>query len=375
MTVPAVSPRYGKDDYQIHVNFLSVNLDLPPVLIYRRICASRQEEKPVPQASSFRLSESRADERTWQSYWIVMEPEPGFDPFEFELSWNGDITRRILFAALRRSVEAKLEPSEYRFPDNSFITEVSFTMHAHPEGEELLVVQPYSLKALHQSGFLVDFHFRLAKDVRFSRRIQQLSLSLDRNFKRNVDYCADRAAKIKRFVELRWPVFEALTLPGQDKSLAVSKDFARLPAERLRPKVYLFSGAKESRSQFTGLREHGPLQPLDGPPRLLFAFREQDRQAARHLALALRGMKQRGQYNFPGFKELFKTPLEIDANPIVLPGLSPASMEEAMQRASAARQTSPRLLPVLVLPNGDDNGYLAQKAYFSHAGAPARLRR
>lgn len=373
MSDPAVSSRNGKDDYRIHLNFLSVNLDLPPVLIYRRKCASQQEERPVPQANSFRLPESRVDEETWQSYWIVAEPEPGFEPFKFEFSWNGDITRRILFAALRRSVEAKLKPTEYRFPDNKFITEVSFTMHSHPEGDEQLVVQPYSLKALRQTGFLVDFHFRLAKDVPFSRRIQQLSLSLDRNFKRNVDYCADRAAKIKRFVDLRWPVFEALTLPDSDKPLAVSKDFAPLPAERLRPKVYLFSGAKESRSQFTGLREHGPLQPLDGPPRLLFAFREQDRQAARHLALALRGMKQRGQYNFPGFQELFKTPLEFDANPIVLTDLSPASMEDAMQRASTARNASPRILPVLVLPNGDDNGYLAQKAYFSHAGLPTQV--
>lgn len=137
--------------------------------------------------------------------------------------------------------------------------------------------------------------------------------------------------------------------------------------------MYVFAGSKEARSQFTGLRDFGPLQPLDRPPRLLFAFREQDRQAARRLALSLRGLRQRSQYNFPGFKELFKTDLDIDANPIVLPDLSALSMESALQRATSARETSPQILPIVVLPNGDDNGYLAQKAHFSHVGLATQV--
>jgi hypothetical protein len=106
---------------------------------------------------------------------------------------------------------------------------------------------------------------------------------------------------------------------------------------------------------------------------LLFVFREQDREAARRLALSLRGMKQRGQYNFPGFKELFKTPLEIDANPVVLPDLSDASMQAALQQAQTARSGTPNLLPVIVLPYEEDNGYHAQKALFSNAGIPTQV--
>lgn len=146
-----------------------------------------------------------------------------------------------------------------------------------------------------------------------------------------------------------------------------------MSAERLRPKIYVFAGAKESRSQFTGLRDFGPLQPLNSPPRLLFAFREQDRQAARRLVLSLKGQKHRGQFNFPGFSELFKTALEIDANPIILSDLSSDSMEAALRAAKTAQKASPHILPVIVLPNGDDNGYLAQKAHFSHAGLPTQV--
>jgi hypothetical protein len=105
----------------------------------------------------------------------------------------------------------------------------------------------------------------------------------------------------------------------------------------------------------------------------LFVFREQDREAARRLASSLRGLKQRGQYNFPGFKELFKTTLDIDANPVVLPDVSDASMETALARAQSARLSAPTLLPVIVLPNDEDNGYLEQKARFSHAGMPTQV--
>jgi hypothetical protein len=363
----------AKGDYQIHLNFLAVEMRGMTCLMYRRLRASDQEDRPTSLATAQKLPSSDSREDNWQSYWVVSEAADGFESFEYQYSWNTDLSRRILFDSLKRSVEAVLLPDQYKFPANSFIPEVSLIMATHAEGNELLLIQPYFLKASRQIGFLVDFHFALRDGVPFNRKIQQLSLSLDKNGRRNVDYYVDRSSKVRRFVENRWPVFESLRLPGTLQALKIDKDFVALPAERLRPKIYVFADAKESRSQFTGLRDFGPLKSLDGPPRLLFAFREQDREAARRLALSLRGQKQRGQFNFPGFNELFKVPLEIDANPIILPDLTNASMEAALERAKIVRASSPGVLPVIVLPNGDDNGYLAQKAHFSHAGLPTQV--
>ena len=373
MANPETTLSAGKDDYHIHLNFLPVEMSGVRFVIYRRKCVSSQEPRPTLQASAHKLPAASAEEKEWQSYWVLPEAAEGFEAFDFQPEWNTDITRRIIFGCLRRSIESRLKATEYRFPENNFIQEVSFAMQTHPEGAEELVVQPYSLKVSRQTGFLVDFHFRLGKNVPFSRKIQQLSLSLDKNFRRNVDYYVDRSSKIRRFVEERWPVFEGMTMPGGSKPLRISKEFVALPGERLRPKVYVFAGDKESKSQFTGLRDFGPLQPLAGPPRLLFVFREQDRQAARRLALSLRGLKQRGQFNFPGFKELFKAALDIDANPVILPDLSDKSMESALKRAETVRKESPQVLPVIVLPNDENNGYLAQKAHFSHAGMPTQV--
>lgn len=367
------SPNIGKGDYQIHLNFIPVEVNGVQCKIYRRLCISPQEDRPTEQSRQYKLPAIDENEQTWQSYWVLTEATPGFEEFEYNFSWNQELSRRMLFGCLRRSIESSLQPQQYRFPNNRFIQEASLIMATHPEGDEVLVIQPYFMKASHQLGFLIDFHFNLGAGIAFGRRVQQLSLSLDKNFRRNVDYYVDRSSKVRRFLDMAWPVFEGMVLQGSSESLKVSKDFVPLPAERLRPKIYVFSGSKESRSQFTGLRDFGPLQSLDSPPRLLFAFREQDRQAARRLALSLRGQKQRGQFNFPGFRELFKTAFEIDANPIVLPDLSSASMEAALEKAKAASVTSPRIVPIIVLPNGDDNGYLAQKAHFSHAGLPTQV--
>jgi hypothetical protein len=359
-------------DYNIHLNFLPIQ-QIPTIVLYRRPCASPQEHRPSDKASAHKLPVESADETNWPQFWVCGEETEGFERFQFQPILNSDLTRRILFKGLKKSVESRLRPAEYQLWEAGFIQEVSLIMRTHPEGEELLVVQPYSLREIHKTGFLVDFHFRLNKSVPFSRRIQQLSLSLDKSFKRNLDYYLDRSAKIRGFLEERWTIFEGILLPGALERLQISRDFVTLPAERLRSKVYVFAGGKESRSQFAGLRDYGPIHPLDGPPTLLFIFREQDRQAARMLAVSLRGLKQRGQFNFPGFKTLFKSDLEISSNPIVLPDLSSSSMEVALRRTESERHATPRLLPVLVLPNSDDNGYFAHKAFFSHAGLPTQV--
>lgn len=360
-------------DYRIHLNFIAVDVRGLRCRVYRRTRASDQEERPLAIAAAHSLPLNDPAEDNWPSYWVVSEQAEGFEPFDYDYSWNPDLSRRILFDSLKRSVVANLTADQYEFPENSFIQEVSLIMKTHDEGAETLEIQPYTLKATRQIGFLVDFHFRKAASVEFNRKVQQLSLSLDRNFRRNVDYYADRTAKLRAFLQERWHVFEELKLPGTNTALNIRKEFVALPAERLRPKVYVFAGGKEGRSQFTGLRDFGPLEPLRAPPRLLFAFREQDRTAARRLAMAISGQKQRGQFNFPGFQKLFASAVHIDSDPIVLPDLSSGSMETALVRAKAAQTDDSEIVPVIVLPYGDDNGYLQQKAYFSHAGLPTQV--
>lgn len=361
---------HGSNDYRIHLNFLAVAGEVPAFFVYRKAIESQQEERPFDGAVSFKLPAEGIAE--WPSFWISFSAREGFERHEIQSNLNRDLTRHALRHALTSAANASLAPERIVPPKNAFLDELSFVMETHPEGCELLVAQPYHLRIEQRLGFLVDFHFKLKDGVQFSRRVQQLCMTLDRNGRRNLDYCSDRASKIGAFLKQIRPVFDTLSAPGTDRPITLNADFASLPADRLRSRIYVFGNNKESRSQFLGLKEHGPLRPVQSPPKLLFVFREEDRNAARLLAMSLRGTTTRG-LTFPGFKALFKTDIDIDRNPVVLPDLSPEAMRRALDRVIQERVGDTNLLPVIVLPNQEDNGYLTQKSIFSHSEIPTQV--
>lgn len=363
----------GAGEYTVHLNFLPVAGELGVCRLFRRPLASPQEERPEPGMMAYPLPTIIGGTEKWQQYWVSFDQRDGFDEFSAPAGLNAMLATRILYRAITESARSVLATDKYHIPSNEFIQEISFICRRHTEGHEELMVQPYYLRATRQFGYLLDFHFHLAEGVPYSRKVQQLSLSLDRGFRRNLNYCVDRAERIAAFRRGLNGVFQAIRLCGTSDAIPLGDDFVTLPAERLRSKVYVFDGNRESRSQFSGLRDYGPLLPVPAPPRLLFMFREQDRHAARTLAMSLKGSKQRQRFTFPGFQALFKTDLQIDANPVILPDLGKDAITAALDRVKGDRQANPNVLPVVVLPEGDDNGYLEQKALFSHAEIPTQV--
>lgn len=359
----------GNHDYQIHLNFLPVQGELPPFVVYRKVSLNPQEERPIESVFSCQLPKLSAEDE-WTKYWVSFNQIDGFERFDIKADQNINLTRRAMFSAILSAAEREA-PGALSPPKNRFIQELIFTQHTHAEGDEVLVVQPYFLKAANRFGYLFDFHFKKKSDVPFSREVQRLSLSLDRNYRRNLNYYVDRASNVQRFIRGRKNVLESLFLPGSTVRFALDSDFQSLEADRLRTKIYVFGQNKDSKSQFTGLRNFGPLSPLEGPPRLLFMFREQDREAARALAMGLQGKRQLGRFSFPGFSALFKCELDIDHDPVVFPDLSQHSIEEALNRVKT-EYAGTNTVPVIILPT-DDDSYLVQKALFSHAEIPTQV--
>lgn len=359
-------------NYKIDINFIAIEGDLPDFTIYRQSRTDLNAPKPQTQLKGYRLPKSPESPDDWQNYWISVDPIEGFEAFVASERTNLALTRYILFSALLAKAQEVLDTKDFNVPRSRFIEEISFVQRTHDEGDELLVVQPYHLKATKQFGFLVDFHFDLREGVSFSRKVQQLSLSLDRNFRRNLDCYVDRSKKINSFLQERWTLFSELKLPGGNQSITFNRAFVSLPAERLTTKVYLFAGNRDSKSQFMGLRNYGPLKQLEGTPRLLFVFREQDRNAARLLAKNLQGSSKRNRFSFPGFKALFKCDPNIDRNPIVVPNLERASIEEALEQVKQKKEESEPLVPIFVIPE-DDDSYLVQKSLFTHEGIATQV--
>jgi hypothetical protein len=359
------------NDYRLHLNFLPVVGDIPPFTVYRKL---RVTSEPRPDRETACYSFAKGSDRDDRAdFWVKANPTDGYELYVARAEENNALTRWALSLALKDSIRSKVPDGDFFIPEKGFIDEVALFMKRHPEGHEELVVQPYRLGETQQFGCLADFHFRKKDGVPFSRRIQQLSLMLDAQGRRNLNAYIDRYERIMAFLKARASIFSALHLPGAESTIGLKLEFEPLPARQLQSKMYVFGGGRQSRSQFTGLRDHGPLHSLEDSPRVLFMFREQDRGAARTLAIALRGVKGKEKFSFPGFQALFKSEFVIDGDPVVLPDLSDVSMKAALEAVKLRKAGGETFLPVLVIPEGDDNGYLAHKADFSHAGIPSQV--
>jgi hypothetical protein len=361
------------DDYKIHLNFLAVQNPLPSFTTFRKQRDLSKDDRSDDHVSAYKLPNRRGDKEGWTSFWVSPTARPGFESFEVDAGMNRELTLWFLFLGLQQAASYHLKNDQLHFPEKSFIQELSLVMARHDEGEETLTVQPYYLRAEKCFGFLADFHFRLAKGVPFSRKVQQLSLSVDHNGRRNLDYYVDRISKIQEFIGLRWELLSSIQMPGTSERLTIVNDFLPLRAERLRSRVYVFAGDRESKSQFAGLKQYGPLKGLGASPKLLFIFREQDRQAARTLATSLRGSKGNQRFAFPGFKSLFKIDLDIDHDPVVVTDFSEAELTRALARAKKEKETHDELIPVIILPNEEDEAYLRQKSMFVHSEIPTQV--
>lgn len=363
-------PRSIPDEYKLQLNFIPLRNE-PMATIFR---SPRGEGDVRPEGSSgYRLPESNASS-DWRTYWVRTSPADNFERFDISPYLNVDIGRRLLFNALLKNAKRLRTPQQLVIPTKGFLKEFSLIMASHKEGQEALTFQPYYLRTQKKLGVLVDFRFILNENEAFSRQVQVLSLSLTKNFRRNTDFYVDKFSKIRSFLLKSWDIFSGVTFPNGDEQLSFDKDFASLPAERLTAKSYIFGAGKEKKSQFAGLKEFGPLKGLLSPPHLLFIFREEDRAAARRLALALRGTKSQSSSPWPGFENVFKISLDLDPSPIVLKDLHEDEMRRALSEAEVrALSCMGQLVPVLVLPSGDDNGYLTQKAIFANAALPTQV--
>jgi hypothetical protein len=147
-----------------------------------------------------------------------------------------------MFSGLCHAVRSSLDESKFEIPRYGFIEELSFNFSEYDEGREQLTIQPYYLRDKRLFGWLVDFHFRVREGVAFSRRIQQLSLSLDAGYKRNLDYYLDRMGRITEFLAQRRSFLVSVVLPGATVPLRAESGFTLILAKRLRSKTYLFAG-------------------------------------------------------------------------------------------------------------------------------------
>lgn len=360
------------NNYTLHLNLFPIDCDLPTLGLYR---AARNGNESLPDdpglLGAYSLPDLNSDGKPlsddWGKYWISTSDRAGFTPFAFQPRFNPDLTKRLLFEGLQASVLAKLEPTEYQIKAHGFLKEVRFTIASFPEGQQQVIVAPYYLRSQALFGFLMDFHFSLRPNTPFNRRVQQLSLSLDAKFKRNLDFLVDRLKQIKAFLSSKQAKVFPFKMPGSQQYVGLRPDFTQMPAFQLAGKTYLFADGRSSRSQYVGVKEIGPVELPTQNPTLVFVFRESDRDSARLLAKALIGNEPK--FDFPGFHKVFRTNLAIDAHPILLADYSQEEMDRAVIEL---QQRAGPVMPVLVMRRSEE-AYLCHKAVFARAGISSQV--
>jgi hypothetical protein len=355
-------------NYNLHLNLLVVEGGFPRFTVYRKQRQPDERANPDGGLFAYDLPVNSCDLGHRRPYLVTLRPQDGFTAFLLSADAKIDLTRRVLLDGLKSRCASQFTPHEYATPENPFKREVVFLLAEHPEGRETIVLEPYFLGETRQFGFLVDFHFELRRGVPFSRRVQQLSLSLDSNFRRNLDCYADRLEKIRSWIKRCHGKLFPMPLHGANASLAIASDFLPLPARQLRPKTYIVGHNREYRSQFIGVKEAGPLEGVTSCPPLVFVFRQQDIELARRLARALKGNES--HLNFPGFQNLFHLPLVISDKPVVVRDFSQSEMDRVLARVTPpAGQPG---IPVVVMPK-EEEPYIVHKSVFAHAGVATQV--
>ncbi len=335
----------------VSLNFLPLKIQQFSFPVFRKKSGGEKRvgeysecsERSLPIDPSFDVDQ----EENRAKYWVSFVALPGFDKFACQQSFNNWLTQDYLAMLLREKCKEALGDSEYEIHEHDFRGYVDFVLSTYREGREVVWLEPYFLRQVREFGFLIDFEFRLNPNIPFTRRIQQLSLSLDQSYRSNKNFYIDKYNKLQHFTRLFGAKLFPLLSGHPDVDVALS--LRRLPANHLETKRYIFKGKKESSSQYKGIVEHGALEPVSGRVGFYFVCREQDTDFANQLYKALKG--DTFPNNFAGMEKVFGLRMDL-VKAKKFRELRQESLDLVISDIKSEQSIS--FIPIIILPSKSD---------------------
>ena len=180
---------------EIALNLFAIDPARFPLIVF---CREYREGLESPEgATRRRLALDGGNPR---DYWVSATERDGFERHTCFSDANRELTKDLIFAALKAQSRESLEPSHYRLHPRELRRRVFFLLKERVEGRQEVWVEPYYLATASRFGLLADFTFTPAEGHRGTRRAQQLALSLDHRFQANVNFYADRFSMLEAFV-------------------------------------------------------------------------------------------------------------------------------------------------------------------------------
>ena len=365
-------------DYSIALNYLPLTQQDFSFSIYRKISHGEKKEEMPEECYEYTLpvedSTRNYEQKERNKYWILFEQEEEFTAFNVNCLDNRFLTERFLFQCLRNKVEYSLQREQFNI-ENGFRKRIEFIIKEHTGlGSETVWIEPYYLGSNKSFGFLVDFRFKKDHNASFSRKIQQLSLSLDQKGHRNRNFNIDKYNKVQHL--LKTQLSRLFPIQIQDIStIDIETTLQSLDASLLDVKNYIFGNDKRDISQFRGIRNNGPYKKPDTDHiQYLFIYLEQHIGYAKDLLLALRGERYSG--TFPGYESMFRVKFDNDRIAgIPIKDYSRESFEEVLQKLK--NYNADRILPIIIIPSRDkkenENIYYTAKYIFVKEQIPIQI--
>ncbi len=342
----------------IRLNFLPLTTQEFEFRVYRKEYRGEKREGeenlyknslPVDIGKGIHSPDNRKD------YWISFERKNGFEPFTCKQDYNHLVTLHFLFYLLLQKAKSSLKSSLYSMPDKLFRKMLFFTLQEYPEGRETVWLEPYYLQPVQKVGFLLDFKFRRKPNIPFSKKIQKLSLSLDKDYKSNRNFYIDKYKKIEEFLRN----FRDILFPliyDESLKIDISADLEVLHAKHLEAKKYVFGKGKTDISQYRGVEEHGPLEDVRCEVKFVCMYKEKDKDLPGDLIKALGG--EFHGIPFKGIQNIFNLGhRNIEYLPIA--EFSQENLECATKKIIAIRQANKNTLvmPIFIGYKEDSKTY------------------
>lgn len=359
--------------YPISLNFLPINQEAFYFNVYRLESSGQEEFKSSKNISKKTLPENHRDVESRRDYWVSFSQVDDFNLFECQSHYNHIVSRDFLHIQLLRTLRQKHLQIEFEEHNSRFEKNIFFILQTYPEGREVISLQSYYLKAKEEFGFLIDFRFQKNEDTPFSKRVQQLSLSLDKYGKENRSFYSDKYNKIQYFVNKF--IDHIFPLEYEPNSIDINSKLTQITADTLDKKIYVFRNEKTCNSQFVGVKRFSPLSALSKTPKIFFVFRQKDRLLSLDLYKSLRGDKFPSL--FPGTETFFGFPMSRQN----VEGITISSFEEGeieLARDKIIRSGSSPCIALLIAPwnreeDEDSEDYYRTKHTFASAQIPSQV--
>ena len=356
---------------QIALNFFPLLSDDFVVTLYRMPFVEDDRPSSGKEEAVRRMLEVDGARRP---YWTLFQEVPSSTKFECDPSHNVYATLGALRIGLIESCRDRLESDDFSI-SKGIRPRVDIIVERFTEGVRAVSLEPYYLREHRKFGFLADFRFHPEEEYRGTTRARQLSLSLDSRGRSNQNHYADRYSQIMSFVRQFHQTIFPITLPG-GRAVDIDPHLEMLDSGTLDVKHYIVNSNRESKSQFMGISQNGPLEPAPGGTRLCFLYRPEDRSLSHDLFRALRGDTFR---TFLGMEKMFHFPLENDlVSGIPIPGFNNKDIEGVVERVKEDAGGS-NVVPIVITPFKrhddleDNEQYWVLKHAFLSKGMPLQV--